>query len=637
MPLVTIDQACLAYGDVPLLDHAGLVLDTGERVALVGRNGSGKSSLLRAIAGEQSLDSGTLWRRPELRAALVAQEPGLEPDETVFEAVAAGAGDIRQVLVEFHALSQRIAMGEDGALLERLHELQRRLEVADGWRINSRIETLLSRFALEADARIGQLSGGVRKRVAIAQALARDPELLLLDEPTNHLDIKAIEWLEALVMEFHGAVLFVTHDRRFLENVATRILELDRGVLRSFPGRFGEYQRRKEEMLDAEAVANARFDKLLAQEEAWIRKGIEARRTRNEGRVRRLEQLRRERQARRDRLSEVSFRAGRGERSGRMVVELQDISKRFEGRPVIEHFSTRVLRGDRIGLVGPNGSGKTTLLRLIMGEIEPDSGAVRRGARLAISYFDQLREQLDDEATLIDAISPGSEYVEAGGERRHVIGYLSDFLFPPQRARAKVSSLSGGERNRLLLARLFARPANVLVLDEPTNDLDIETLELLEALLQEYAGTLFLVSHDRAFLDNVVTQVIAFEGEGRLKEYAGGYTDWERQRGEETSASRADRAPRKVAERAAPRAASRDRLSYKEGLELEGLPERVAALEEEQARIAAALAEPALYRDAPGEVKALQARYGSIEEELMDCLGRWEALEARSKIGAEKR
>jgi ATP-binding cassette subfamily F protein uup len=636
MPLLTLDQACLAFGHVPLLDHVDLTLDAGERAALIGRNGSGKSSLLRLLAGQQPLDSGTLWRKPELRIALVAQEPVLDPEESVFEAVARGAGEVHDTLLEFHELSHRLAIAQDAAMLERLNELQHRLEHSDGWRINTRIESLVSRFDLVPDAVVGQLSGGIRKRVALAQALAADPEVLLLDEPTNHLDISAIEWLEQLVADFAGCVLFVTHDRRFLDNIATRILELDRGALTGFTGGFAEYRRRKEEMLNAESVTNARFDKLLAQEETWIRKGIEARRTRNEGRVLRLEQLRRERAARRDRLSHVSFTVDAGERSGQMVVELHEVGKRFGGKPVIEDFSARVLRGDKIGLVGPNGCGKTTLLRLMLGELAPDSGSVRRGARLAIAYFDQLREQLDADSTLIDAISQGSEYVEVAGERKHVIGYLGDFLFPPQRARAKVSSLSGGERNRLLLARLFTRPANVLVLDEPTNDLDIETLELLEALLQDYAGTLFVVSHDRAFLDNVVTQVIAFEGAGVLREYAGGYSDWERQRRSAPApdAGAAQHAPRMPVSdmRATTQATPRTKLSYKEARELAALPEKIRALEEEQQRITRELGDPAVYRDAADRVKGLQQRYSALEEELMACLVRWEALDARDKV-----
>jgi ATP-binding cassette subfamily F protein uup len=629
MPLARLDQAALAFGHVPLLDHVDLTLEERERVALIGRNGSGKSSLLRAISGEQPLDGGTVWRKPGLRVARVAQEPALHADETVFEAIAHGVGDLHDTLVAYHEVSHRMSQ-HDTALFQRLNELQRTLESGDGWRINARIETVVSRFALDPEARVGALSGGSRKRVALAQALVSEPELLLLDEPTNHLDIDAIEWLEELVRGYAGCVLLVTHDRRFLENTATRILELDRGILRSFESGFAEYQRRKEEMLAAESVAAARFDKLLAQEEAWIRKGIEARRTRNEGRVRRLEQLRRERAARRERLSIVNFSLDTGERSGQMVIEMSDVTKRFGDKTVIERFSTRILRGDRIGLVGPNGSGKTTLLRLMLGEVEPDNGTIRRGSRLAVAYFDQMREELDDEATLVDAVSKGSEFVEVGGVRKHVIGYLGEFLFPPERARARVSSLSGGERNRLLLARLFTRPANLLVLDEPTNDLDIETLELLESLLQDYVGTLFLVSHDRVFLDHVVTQVIAFEGQGRLREYAGGYFDWERQR-QQTPAITAKLTSARTAQPREARPANRAKLSYKEARELEALPERISTLEGEQVQITRDLADPSLYRNAPERVKALQSRYGEVEDALMSCLARWEELDAKAK------
>ena len=633
MPLVTLDQACLAFGHVALLDHAGLTLDSGERVALIGRNGSGKTSLLKVIAGLQPLDGGTLWRGAGLRIALVAQEPVLDPGQTVFEAVAQGAGEVRGVLLEYHELSQRLVAAPDAAALDRLHEVQHALEHADGWSVNSRIESILTRFGLAADAVVGQLSGGIRKRVALAQALAAAPEVLLLDEPTNHLDISAIEWLEVLIRDFAGCVVFVTHDRRFLDTVATRVIELDRGRLASFSGGFAEYQRRKEEMLHAEAVASARFDKLLAQEEVWVRKGIEARRTRNEGRVRRLEQLRRERAARRERVGRVSFAVDAGERSGQMVVELRDVNKSFADRRVIRDFSARILRGDKAGLIGANGCGKTTLLKLILGELAPDNGSVRRGTRLAVAYFDQLREQLDEDATLIEVISQGSEYVEVAGARKHVIGYLGEFLFPPQRARAKVSSLSGGERNRLLLARLFTRPANVLVLDEPTNDLDIETLELLEALLQDYDGTLFVVSHDRTFLDNVVTQVVAFEGDGLLREYAGGYSDWERQqRAEPAPVDHAMPRPARKTTSAAridTRPAPKARLSHKEIREIEALPQKISVLEEEQAKIAAELADPKLYRDVPERVRALQSRYSAVEDELMRCLARWEELEAR--------
>ncbi|MEK6592550.1 MAG: ATP-binding cassette domain-containing protein [Pseudomonadota bacterium] len=639
MPLITLDKACLAFGHVPLLDRVDLALDGGERVALIGRNGSGKTSLLKAIAGTQALDDGAVRRSAGVRIALVAQEPELDVRHTVYEAVAHGAGDLHRQLLEYHELSQRLAAegAHDQAALERLQHLQQALEHADGWRISARIDAIIDRLGLEQDVLVGQLSGGIRKRVALAQALLAEPGVLLLDEPTNHLDIDAIEWLEELLRGFPGCVLFVTHDRRFLDNVATRTVELDRGRLASFEGGFAEYLRRKDEMLNAESVANARFDKLLAQEEVWIRKGVEARRTRNEGRVRRLEQLRRERAARRERVGEVSLNVDRGERSGQMVVELQEAGKRYGDKVVIAGFSTRILRGDKIGLIGPNGCGKTTLLKLIMGELEPDGGSVRRGTRLAVAYFDQLREQLDDDSTLAECISPGSEYVEIGDERKHVIGYLGDFLFPPERARAKVGSLSGGERNRLLLARLFSRPANVLVLDEPTNDLDMETLELLEALLQDYAGTLFVVSHDRAFLDNVVTQVIAFEGGGVLREHAGGYSDWQRWRREQLTGSAAPGKPR--AAKNAPRqetaaqssAQAKSRLSYKEARELEALPQKIAALEQEQAQLTQQLADPALYRDGPARAQALQRRYGVVEEELLRCLTQWEALETRRR------
>ena len=630
MPLITLDNASLAYGHVPLLDRLELDLDAGERVALIGRNGTGKSSLLKVLADRQALDEGTVWRKPGLRTALVEQEPQLDPAHTVFEAVASGAAGLRDTLLEYHALTRALAASSDTHQLERLHEVQQTLEHADGWRLNSRIEALLARFQLAADANVAELSGGLRKRVALAQALAAEPELLLLDEPTNHLDIATIEWLEGLLQGYRGSLLFVTHDRRFLDHVATRVIELDRGRLASFPGSYAAYLQRKEAQLAAEATADARFDKRLAQEEVWIRKGVEARRTRNEGRVRRLEQLRRERNERRERLGRVTLTVDRGERSGQLVAELREVTKRYGAREVIRDFSTRILRGDRIGLIGPNGAGKTTLLKLILGEIEPDSGSVRRGTRLAIAYFDQLREQLDETATLSDTISPGSEFVEIGGARKHVIGYLGDFLFPPERARSPVSALSGGERNRLLLARLFARPANVLVLDEPTNDLDIETLELLESLLQDYEGTLFLVSHDREFLDNVVTQVIAFEGDGVLREYVGGYTDWLQQRAPAPVSTEAPRAPKaNAATQRAKRTGPSQKLTYKEARELEALPERITTLETEQALITEELGNAGLYRDQPERLLALQQRYALVEKELTSCLARWEELETK--------
>jgi ATP-binding cassette subfamily F protein uup len=631
MPILTLDKGCLAFGHVALLDHADFQVDEGERLALIGRNGSGKSSLLRALAGVGALDDGTVWRRDGLRVAYVPQEPDFPPQQTVFDAVAAGVGEASRLLVEYHAAAQRLSHDHGEAALGRLHELQVQLEAGDGWRLNTRVEQALSQLNLPGEARLGELSGGGVKRVALARALAGDPELLLLDEPTNHLDLDGILWLEQLIAGFGGAVVVITHDRRFLDAVATRIVELDRGRLADFPGRFADYQARKADMLAAEAQQNAKFDKLLAQEEVWIRKGIEARRTRNEGRVRRLEQLRRERTARRERMGGVSFQLARGEASGKLVAELEHVSKRYGERDIVRDFSCRILRGDRVGIIGPNGAGKTTLIRLILGEIAPDSGSVRLGTKLAVAYFDQFRAALDEEATLADVISPGSDYVQVGGEKKHVISYLEDFLFPSARARSPVKSLSGGERNRLLLARLFSRPANVIVLDEPTNDLDIETLELLESLLQDYDGTVFLVSHDRTFLDNIVTQVIASEGGGAWRETVGGYEDWLREtRNRATQRAAAVPAAEKR-DTARPREArAKAKMSFKETRELEALPDRIGALEAEQAALNARLADPALYRGDPEELRTMKARLAALDEEIAQAMLRWEELESRS-------
>lgn len=633
MPLLSVDNACLAFGHVDLLDHAEFQLDAGERVALIGRNGSGKSSLLRALAGQATLDDGTVWRQSGLTVAYVPQEADFALDRDVFATVADGLGDAARLLVDYHAAMVAVADDTDPAALSRLDALQHAVEEADGWRLNQKVEQMLGLLGLPAGVKVSSLSGGGIKRVALARALVAEPELLLLDEPTNHLDLDGILWLEGLIRDFRGTVVVITHDRVFLDHVATRIAELDRGRLASYPGRFSDYLQRKAEELEAEAKASARFDKMLAQEEVWIRKGVEARRTRNEGRVRRLEALRRERAARRDRLGDVNLAVDRGEKSGQMVAELTHVFKRFGKGEVVHDFSTRIMRGDRIGFIGPNGAGKTTLLKLILGEIEPDEGSVRLGTRLTVAYFDQLRAQLDPELPLTEVISPGSEFVEIGGERKHVIGYLGDFLFAPQRARSPVKSLSGGERNRLLLARLFARPANVMVLDEPTNDLDIETLDLLEELLANYDGTLFLVSHDRAFLDNVVTQVIAAEGDGRWGEYAGGYAEWQRVQAEREArrlaAQRAQAAVPKAGAGDRPAAKRSDKLSFNEKRELEGLPDRIAALEAEQVAVQAKLADPALYQNAPAEVAQLSARLDALDGEIEAAMLRWEALESR--------
>ena len=593
MPLLQLSQVCLAYGHVPLLDHADLVIEAGERVGLIGRNGTGKSSLLRIVTGETHADDGRVWTSPALGVASVPQEPVFPDGVSVAEAIA-----------------------------RPLHGM---LADEDAWSVQHKVDAMLGRFALDGAADVAALSGGQKKRVALAAAFVTEPDLLLLDEPTNHLDIAAIEWLEGVLTSTSAALLFVTHDRRFLDRVAQRIVELDRGRLLGYPGNFTAYETRKAEQLAVEAVEARKFDKLLAQEETWIRKGVEARRTRNEGRVRRLDALRAERAARRERVGKVELAVAQGERSGKLVAELEGVSKAFGERVVVRDVSTRVMRGDKIGFIGANGSGKTTLLKLILGELEPDTGTVRRGTKVSVAYFDQFRSALDDSATLADTISPGSDFIEIDGARKHVISYLGDFLFPPERARAPVQSLSGGERNRLLLARLFSRPANVLVLDEPTNDLDIETLELLEELLQDYAGTILLVSHDRAFLDNVVTQTIAFEGDGRWKEYAGGYADWLRAR----TVAAADAEKKTGGPQA--RARRPAKLSFNETRELEGLPAKLAALEAEQKSLAAELADPSVYQDRSKDVRALNARHDAIEAELLELLARWEALEARTR------
>ena len=634
MPLIQLSQLSLAYGHVPLLDHADLIIEPGQRIGLIGRNGTGKSSLLKIIAGESTADDGKVWRAPGLKLASVSQEPAVSPGQSIFEAVAEGLGDGNRLLIDYHAATHALAEAhDDPAALERLHHAQEALDASDGWTLQHKVDTTLTRLQLDADRLVSELSGGLKKRVALARALVMEPDMLILDEPTNHLDFSAIEWLEETLLSFSGSVLFVTHDRRFLDRIANQIIELDRGHLSSYPGNFSAYQAQKIAALETESVHNRKFDKVLAQEEAWIREGIKARRTRNEGRVRRLEALRLERAARRERVGKVQLAVGEGERSGKLVAELENVSKSYKDEMrgdnrVINDFSCRILRGDKVGLIGPNGSGKTTLLRLILGEIEADAGQIKLGTKLSIAYFDQFRETLDEEATLADTISPGSDFVEVDGVRKHVISYLGDFLFPPARAKAPVKALSGGERNRLLLARLFTRSANVLVLDEPTNDLDIETLELLEDLLQDYTGTLFLVSHDRVFLDNVVTQTIVSEGDGQWKEYAGGYTDWQRAKNAGKSETTAEPVEKKSEKRPA-QAAPKSRLSYKENRELAELPEKMQAMESEQQDITTRLADTTLYRDHPEQVKPLQARFAELEEKLLAALQRWEALEAK--------
>ena len=642
MAVISLSNAQLAFGHVALLDHAEFSLDAGERIGLIGRNGTGKSSLLKIISSQSRLDDGLLVMQQGIKIAYVDQEPQFDPAVSVFDAVASGLGDLPGLLREYDALTSQFGEGRDDAIMERMHEIQTRLDAADAWSINNRVEATLDRLNLDAKSAMGTLSGGMQKRVALACALVGTPDVLLLDEPTNHLDFTSILWLEGLLRDYKGSVLFITHDRSFLDNVATRIIELDRGRLLSFPGNFTAYQVRKAEQLEVEEIENAKFDKFLAQEEIWIRKGVQARRTRDEGRVRRLEALRMTRSARREQQGQVKLDVSSGDRSGKIVAELDGVNKAFGQKVIVKDFSATILRGDKVGLIGLNGAGKTTLLRLILGEEKPDAGIIRQGTKLQVAYFDQMRAQLDEEASLADTIAPGSDWVEINGQRKHVMTYLNDFLFAPERARSPVKSLSGGERNRLLLARLFAKPANVLVLDEPTNDLDIDTLELLEELLEDYEGTVFLVSHDRTFLDNVVTQVIVAEGGGAWREYIGGYSDWERVRPAATSANaRIDAkvvaatatalvAATPPAPGAAPAIKAR-KLSFKQQRDLDALPAQMADIEAEQARISARLADPDLYKQGATEAQQLQARYAALDVELMTALEKWESIEARSQ------
>ena len=633
MSVISISNAQLAFGHVALLDNADFSLEAGERIGLIGRNGTGKSSLLKVIAGLAKLDDGLLSFQQGLRIAYVAQEPEFNPQASVFDTVAAGVSNALELIAQYEQLTSQLGTDDDSALLEKMQQLQSSIDVVDGWNLENRVQTTLQKLNLDRTRLVGTLSGGMKKRVALARALVSAPDVLLLDEPTNHLDFSSIAWLEDLLQDFRGSLLFITHDRRFLDNVATRIVELDRGRLQSYPGNFTAYQTRKIEQQAIEDIESAKFDKVLAQEEVWIRKGVEARRTRNEGRVRRLEALRLERSRRRDQQGQVKLELAAGERSGKIVAELIDVDKSYDNRFIVKHFNAIIQRGDKIGLIGVNGAGKTTLLRLILGEETPDSGTVRQGSRVQVAYFDQMREQLNDEASLVETIAPGSDWVEINGQRKHVMTYLGDFLFAPERARSPVRTLSGGERNRLLLARLFAKPANVLVLDEPTNDLDIDTLELLEQLLEEYDGTVFLVSHDRTFLDNVVTQVVVAEGEGIWKEYVGGYADWERvsRTSQSTSAKEVSKTAVKTKELAAEPTSKAKKLSFNEQRELEQLPLQIAALEAEQATLSERLADANLYAKEPAEAQKLSERFAEIDQLLMDSLERWEIIEAKTK------
>lgn len=635
MNILSVENASFAIGHVALLDKTSFQLDSGEKVGLIGRNGAGKSSFLKILAGVQKLDDGQIIVQNNLKIVYVPQESFFDKDATVFDTVAEGLGEIRDLLRRYHHVSHELENGSSETLLKELNELQLEIEAKDGWKLDAAVKQTLGELGLPENEKIGNLSGGQKKRVALAQAWVQKPDVLLLDEPTNHLDIDAIIWLENLLKAFEGSLVVITHDRRFLDNIATRIVELDRGILRSYPGSFSKYSEKKAQELAVEAEHNRLFDKFHAQEEAWIRKGIEARRTRNEGRVRRLEELRRQRAERRNVQGQVNFKLDSGEKSGKIIAELEHASFAYGDKVIMDKFSAILQRGDKIGLIGPNGIGKTTFLKLILGELQPTYGRIRIGSKQEVAYFDQFRSALNENDTVFYTLGQGNDYVEVGGKKKHVMSYLEDFLFPPARAQSPVSSLSGGERNRLLLAKLFTRPANILVLDEPTNDLDIDTQELLEDLLRDYQGTVFLVSHDRMFLDNVITQSLVFEGNGRLKEYIGGYQDYidaksrEAKIQTESAPKTADAEP--VKEK--PKANRTVKLSYKEQRELDALPDEIAALEAEQAEINAQLSDPEIFKDYE-KAGALQSRAEEIEMLLLEKLERWELLETKQNGNA---
>ncbi len=660
MPLVTLDHVSIAFGHLPLLDDVSMQIEAGERVSVIGRNGTGKSTLLQVASGEVAPDSGTVWRQSELQIARLAQDVVLSDTRSVFDVVADGLVELGDLVTTYHRATSAVSEEATEANLELLGRLHHELDEKDGWRLEQRVESVLSHLSLPADVSVDTLSGGWRRRVLLGRALVSDPDVLLLDEPTNHLDIEAITWLEQFILDYHGAVVFVTHDRAFLQRLATRIVELDRGRLTSWPGDYATFLVKKEEWLANEAIRQGKFDKRLAEEEVWLRQGVKARRTRNEGRVRALMAMREERARRRVQPGAVRLQIEQADPSGRRIFEADRVSKSFDGVTVIRDFSTRVMRGDRIGLIGPNGVGKTTLLRLLMGELQPDDGEVRRGTNVQVAYYDQQREQLDPERSVFDTIGEGNQTVTVNGRIRHVYGYLADFLFPRERARSPVKALSGGERNRLLLARLFTRPANVLVLDEPTNDLDLETLELLEAHLVAWPGTLLLVSHDRVFLDNVVTSTLVFEGDGRVQEYIGGYEDWLRQRaasagegpdlsgsaptslrlraGSDPVGSMRQRdselsvsAPAEGEQRDGEIGTARKRLSFNEQRELERLPARIDALEAEERVLQETIAGPDFYKEAAETIHETLARAEAVRRDLQAAYARWDELDSRAR------
>ncbi|WP_422509844.1 ATP-binding cassette domain-containing protein [Stenotrophomonas sp. GZD-301] len=627
MPLITLQNVDFSVGGPLLLEKAELSIEPGERIALIGRNGAGKSTLLKLLSGDHKPDDGEIRVQQGVRITRLEQEVPHGAAGSVFDVVADGLGELGQWLAEFHHLSHADEFDGDA-----LSDVQAKIDAANGWGLDQRVSETLTKLDLDGEAEFARLSGGMKRRVLLGRALVSSPDLLLLDEPTNHLDIEAIDWLEMFLKNWNGSVVFVTHDRRFLRALATRIVEIDRGQVTSWPGDWANYERRREERLNAQAQENARFDKLLAQEEIWIRQGIKARRTRDEGRVRRLKAMRGERSQRRELSGNVRMEAAQAENSGKKVIDVKDISFAFGERTMVKDFSTVILRGDRIGLIGPNGSGKTTLLKLLLGDLQPQSGEVRAGTNLQIAYFDQYRSVLREDWTAIENVAEGQDFIEVNGKRKHVHAYLQDFLFTPERARAPITRLSGGERNRLLLAKLFAQPSNLLVMDEPTNDLDVETLELLEELLGDYAGTLLLVSHDRDFLDNVVTSTMVMEGDGVVGEYVGGYTDWQRQAARMAAAAAAVpvAAAKPAAAAAAPveAAAPKRKLSYKDARELEQLPLKIETLEKDVEGLTAAMNDPAFYQRSAADMAAHTQKLGKVQAELDAAYARWEELDA---------
>ncbi len=624
--LITLENISLAYGLDHLLDHAKLQIASGERVCLIGRNGAGKSSLMKIIDGTLLPDSGNIFRQPHLRIARLEQELPQTITGTVYEYVASGLAETGKLLADYHLLLHRLEHSCTDEDLAELERLQHRIDTTNGWEFEQKIKNILERLELDAEQSVANLSGGWQRRAALAKALVISPDLLLLDEPTNHLDIEAIQWLEEQLLACQIGLLFITHDRSLLQRLATRIIELDRGNLTSWPGDYENFLRRKEEMLHAEAQQNAEFDKKLAQEEKWIRQGIKARRTRNEGRVRALEALRLERSKRREIQGKASFNLNEAQKSGRLVIEAENISQAYNQKTVIDHFSVRIMRGDRIGLIGPNGVGKTTLLNILLGKVPPQQGTVTQGTKLQVAYFDQLRQALDLEKTVIENVVQGSDFIETDGQRRHIMSYLGDFLFTPQRAMTPVKSLSGGECNRLLLAKLFSLPANLLVLDEPTNDLDIETLELLEELLNNYQGTLLIVSHDRTFLDNVVTSTLVFEGNGVIEEFIGGYQDWLRQR--KVAEKPKIETPKVTA--STPIKEKPKKLSFKEQKELDEMPVLIEKLEKEQADLTTQTVDPKFYQQSADKIAETLDKLKQVSEKIKTTYARWEELESIS-------